>query len=99
MEPTGRARSPPEARRAEVECAPDARLRAIRDNDSMRQPRISLRFIRATLLFGVAGTAKLTQSLKPADFRLEHDPEKWVPVFPRDKRGTRLRGDHAQTKR
>jgi hypothetical protein len=23
----------------------------------------------------------------------------WVPVFPRDKRGTRLRGDHAQTKR
>jgi hypothetical protein len=37
---------------------------------------------------------------------LEHDPEKacpaldagWVPVFPRDKRGTRLRGDHAQTK-
>src|SRR6516165_11279654 len=30
--------------------------------------------------------------------RLEHDPEKWKPVFPRDKRGTRLRGDHAQTK-
>ena len=30
---------------------------------------------------------------------LEHDPEKWAPVFPRDKRGTRLRGDHAQTKR
>src|SRR5207244_5324728 len=29
---------------------------------------------------------------------LEHDPEKWVPVFPRDKRGTRLRGDHAQFK-
>src|SRR6185295_1976894 len=28
---------------------------------------------------------------------LEHDPEKWKPVFPRDKRGTRLRGDHAQT--
>jgi hypothetical protein len=27
---------------------------------------------------------------------LEHDPEKWKPVFPRDKRGTRLRGDHAQ---
>jgi hypothetical protein len=36
---------------------------------------------------------------------VEHDPEKhvlglrpdgWVPVFPRDKRGTRLRGDHAQ---
>jgi hypothetical protein len=26
-----------------------------------------------------------------------HDPEKWKPVFPRDKRGTRLRGDHAQT--
>jgi hypothetical protein len=30
---------------------------------------------------------------------LEHDPEKWVPVFPRDKRQGRLRGDHAQTKR
>jgi len=27
-----------------------------------------------------------------------HDPEKWAPVFPRDKRGTRLRGDHAQIK-
>src|ERR1700730_1359576 len=27
----------------------------------------------------------------------KHDPEKWEPVFPRDKRGTRLRGDHAQT--
>src|SRR6202035_4184200 len=24
------------------------------------------------------------------------DPEKWAPVFGRDKRGTRLRGDHAQ---
>jgi hypothetical protein len=36
-----------------------------------------------------------------SDFRiatLEHDPEKWKPVFPRDKRETRLRGDHAQTK-
>jgi hypothetical protein len=30
---------------------------------------------------------------------LEHDPEKWTAVFPRDKRGTRLRGDHAQSKR
>jgi hypothetical protein len=28
---------------------------------------------------------------------LEHDPEKCAAVFPRDKRGTRLRGDHAQT--
>ena len=28
---------------------------------------------------------------------LEHDPEKWGPVFPRDKRRMRLRGDHAQT--
>ena len=34
----------------------------------------------------------------PAPPALEHDPEKWVPVFPRDKRGTRLRGDHAQIK-
>src|SRR5262249_3812154 len=36
---------------------------------------------------------------------LAHDPDpegrvsaKWTPVFPRDKRGTRLRGDHAQTR-
>jgi hypothetical protein len=29
--------------------------------------------------------------------KLKHDPEKCVAVFPRDKRGTRLRGDHAQT--
>jgi hypothetical protein len=28
---------------------------------------------------------------------LEHDPEKWKPVFPRDKREA-LPGDHAQTK-
>jgi hypothetical protein len=36
----------------------------------------------------------------------EHDPEKacpaldagWTSVFPRDKRGTRLRGDHAKSK-
>ena len=41
----------------------------------------------------------------PAQPTLEHDPdpegrvsEKSVPVFPRDKRGTRLRGDHAQIK-
>jgi hypothetical protein len=26
---------------------------------------------------------------------LEHDPEKWKPVFSRDKRQRRLRGDHA----
>jgi hypothetical protein len=32
------------------------------------------------------------------EVRLEHDPEKWVPVVPRDKRGTRLRRDHAQIK-
>jgi hypothetical protein len=30
--------------------------------------------------------------------RLEHDPGKCEAVFPRDKRGTRLRGDHAQTR-
>jgi hypothetical protein len=28
----------------------------------------------------------------------EHDPEKCEAVFPRDKRGTRLRGDHAPNK-
>jgi hypothetical protein len=27
-----------------------------------------------------------------------HDPEKCEAVFPRDISGTRLRGDHAQTK-
>jgi tRNA U34 5-methylaminomethyl-2-thiouridine-forming methyltransferase MnmC len=26
-----------------------------------------------------------------------HDPEKWTPVFLRDKRDLRLRGDHAQS--
>jgi hypothetical protein len=30
---------------------------------------------------------------------LEHDPEKWKPVFPRDKCRRHLRGDHVQTKR
>ena len=29
---------------------------------------------------------------------LAHDPEKCEAVLPREKRGTRLRGDHAQTK-
>jgi len=29
---------------------------------------------------------------------LKHDPEKCVAVFHRDKRGARLRGDHAQSK-
>jgi hypothetical protein len=38
-------------------------------------------------MVGLLGTAE------PA-----HDPEKWTPVFPRDKRGTRLRGDHANSK-
>jgi hypothetical protein len=38
------------------------------------------------------------RSLLASGDMLEHDPEKWKPVFPRDKRGTRLRGDHAQTK-
>jgi peptide/nickel transport system ATP-binding protein len=28
--------------------------------------------------------------------REKHDPEKWAPVFPRDKRESHLRGDHAQ---
>jgi hypothetical protein len=30
---------------------------------------------------------------------LEHDPEEWEPVLPRDKRQRRLRGDHAQIRR
>ncbi|MGY3603723.1 MULTISPECIES: hypothetical protein [unclassified Bradyrhizobium] len=30
---------------------------------------------------------------------LEHDPEKWKPVFPRDKREAFAQEDHAQTKR
>jgi hypothetical protein len=32
-----------------------------------------------------------------SDSQLEHDPEKWKPVLPHDKRATRLREDHAQT--
>jgi hypothetical protein len=49
---------------------------------------------------GRANTAKKAGGLatrRLSDSQLEHDPEKWKPVFPRDKRGTRLRGDHAQT--
>jgi hypothetical protein len=51
-------------------------------------------------------TSRPTVTLVTAKFVLEHDPEKhalglrpdgWIPVFRRDKRGTRLRGDHAQT--
>jgi len=38
-----------------------------------------------------------SEQLRRAATPLAHDPEKWKPVFPRDKRGTRLRGDHAQT--
>jgi hypothetical protein len=38
-------------------------------------------------------------SIGGAHATLEHDPEKCEAAFPRDKRGTRLRGDHAQTKR
>ena len=33
---------------------------------------------------------------RPFFVALEHDPEKWEPVFPRDKRQRRLRGDHAR---
>ncbi len=32
----------------------------------------------------------------PQEHEVGHDPEKCEAVFPRDKRGTRLRGDHAQ---
>jgi hypothetical protein len=42
-------------------------------------------------------TAESRNKKKFAAPSLQHDPEKWIPVFPRDKRGTRLRGDHAQT--
>jgi hypothetical protein len=38
------------------------------------------------------------RSETPVQPALEHDPEKLVPVFPRDKRGRGLRGDHAQIK-
>jgi hypothetical protein len=31
-------------------------------------------------------------------FPKKHDPETWTPVFLCDKRGTRLRGDHAGTR-
>jgi hypothetical protein len=30
---------------------------------------------------------------------IEHEPETWTPVFPRDVGGTRLRGDHAQKRK
>ena len=35
---------------------------------------------------------------RPRSRRDRLDPEKSAPVFPRDKRGTRLREDHARTK-
>jgi hypothetical protein len=38
------------------------------------------------------------RACRPITLTTEHDPEMWLPVFPREKRGTRLRGDHAQTK-
>jgi uncharacterized protein (DUF4415 family) len=41
---------------------------------------------------------RINADLRKAARKLEHDPEKWKPVFPRDKR-KRLRGDHAQSKR
>jgi hypothetical protein len=44
------------------------------------------------------GTVSFLSRLTVPPFSSEHDPEKWEPVFPRDKRETRLRGDHAQTK-
>ncbi len=41
---------------------------------------------------------RLGTGLLKADAARAHDPEKCAAVFPRDKRGTRLRGDHAQTR-
>jgi hypothetical protein len=42
--------------------------------------------------------APVGASIGMSNEALQHDPEKWVPVFPRDKRETRLRGDPAQIK-
>jgi len=42
-----------------------------------------------------ADTASKEEAFAPHE--LAHDPEKCAAVFPRDKRGTRLRGDHAPT--
>ena len=44
------------------------------------------------------GLQHTVQDVNEGSLNKEHDPEKWKPVFPRDKRGTRLRGDHAQNK-
>jgi hypothetical protein len=38
------------------------------------------------------------QRPRPGDRDSEHDLEKWTPVFRRNKRGKRLRGDHTQIK-
>src|SRR5437763_1821614 len=38
-----------------------------------------------------ASVRSLRCSYEEVKARLVHDPEKWLPVFPRDKRGTRLR--------
>ena len=45
-----------------------------------------------------AGTPTRVCGSDPHAGTLAHDPEKWAPVVPRDKRETRLRGDHAQIK-
>nr|WP_245313013.1 mandelate racemase/muconate lactonizing enzyme family protein [Bradyrhizobium macuxiense] len=47
---------------------------------------------------GAARTRAQIQGRRAEVQNLKHDPEKCEAVFRRDKRGTRLRGDHAQTK-
>ena len=40
-----------------------------------------------------------SQGQRPFDAELEHDPEKWKPVFPGNVSRSHLRGDHARIKR
>jgi hypothetical protein len=62
--------------------------------DSLADGAIAVRAIvgeRGEQKVKMGGLARRLPRISPA-----HDPEKCAAVFPRDKRGTRLRGDHAQ---
>ena len=72
-----------------------------RKSVSMTQPRSRAGCglpSRATRAPGTNVTwSGVAEKSRASNSSAEHDPEKWAPGFLRDKRVTRLRGDHAQT--
>ncbi|HUN97560.1 MAG TPA: hypothetical protein VMU69_15190 [Bradyrhizobium sp.] len=68
-------------------------MKKTRQNKNPEQGSDSIRTNRA--LAGLSFMTRESLEIRLMRFPLEHDPEKRKPVFPRDKRGTRLRGDHA----